>query len=88
MPLDDESRVKNPLRKDSVPPDHIKSSQNFLQHNTPDFVSSQEWTPHSTNLNPLHYSVWDSLQQLVYEGRCELFANLKRSSECYQRQMA
>jgi len=34
-------------------------------------------TPHSPDLNPLDYSVWDILQELVYEGRRELFANLK-----------
>ena len=28
-------------------------------------------------LNPLDYSTWDILQELVYEGRCEPFANLK-----------
>ena len=27
--------------------------------------------------NPLDYSTWDILQELVYEGRRELFANLK-----------
>jgi len=35
-----------------------------------------EWTPHSPNLNPLDYSMWDILQELVYEGRSEPFANL------------
>ena len=30
-----------------------------------------------TDLNPLDYSIWDILQELVYEGRRELFANLK-----------
>ena len=28
-------------------------------------------------LNSLDYSTLDILQELVYEGRCELFANLK-----------
>jgi len=28
-------------------------------------------------LNPLHYSAWDTLQQLVCEGRREPYANLK-----------
>ena len=28
-------------------------------------------------LNPLDYSTWDILQEFVYEGRRELFANLK-----------
>ena len=39
--------------------------------NTPDFISSREWTPHSPDLNPLDYSVWNILQELVYEGRRE-----------------
>jgi len=42
-----------------------------------DFISSQEWTPHSPDFNPLDYSAWDILQELVYEGRREPFANLK-----------
>ena len=49
----------------------------FLRDNAPDFISSQEWTPHSPDLNPLDYSVWYILQELVYEGRREPFANLK-----------
>jgi len=28
-------------------------------------------------LNPLDYSLWDILQELVYEGKREPFANLK-----------
>jgi len=41
-----------------------KAFQNFLWDSTPDFISSQEWTPHSPDLNPLAYSVWDILQNL------------------------
>jgi len=37
----------------------------------------EEWTPHWPELNPLDCTVWDILQELVYEGRRELFANLK-----------
>jgi len=29
-------------------------------------------------MNPLDYSVWDILQELVYEGHCELYANLRK----------
>jgi len=28
-------------------------------------------------LNPLHYSVWDALQELVYQEKREPFANVK-----------
>jgi len=63
--------------QDSAPSHRAKATQNFLPCNTPDFISSQEWTPHSPDLNPLDYSVWDILQKLVYEERREPFANLK-----------
>ena len=63
--------------QDSAPSHCAKATQNFLRDNTPDFIRSQEWTPHSPDLNPLDYSVWDILQELVYGGRREPFANLK-----------
>ena len=62
--------------QDSAPSHRAKATQNFLRNNTPDFISSQEWTPHSPDLNSLDYPVWDILQELVYEGRREPFANL------------
>ena len=63
--------------QDSAPSQSAKATHNFLRDNTPDFIISQEWTPHSPDLSPLDYSVWDILQELVYEGRREPFANLK-----------
>ena len=65
--------------QDSAPSHSAKATQNFLRDNTSDFISSQEWTPHSPDLNQLglDYSLWDILQELVYEGRRESFANLK-----------
>jgi len=63
--------------QDSAPSHRAEATQNFLGDNTPDFISSQEWTPHSPDLNLLDYSVWDILQEFVYKGRHEPFANLK-----------
>jgi len=63
--------------QDSVPSHRTKATQNFLRDNTPNFISSQEWTPHSPDMNLLDYSVWDILQELIYEGRREPFSNLK-----------
>jgi len=63
--------------QDSAPSHRAKATQNFLRDNTPDFISSQEWAPHSPDLNPLDHSVWEILQELVYKGRLEPFANLK-----------
>jgi len=63
--------------QDSAPSHRARATQNFLRDNTPDFISSQQRTPHSPDLNPLDYSVWDILQEFVYEERREPFANLK-----------
>jgi len=63
--------------QDSTPSHHAKATQSFIQDNTPNFISSQVWTTHSPDLNPLDYSVWDILQELAYEGRREPFANFK-----------
>jgi len=77
MPNYDVRSCKNRIMQDSAPSHRAKATQNFLRDYTPDFISSQEWTPHSPYLNPLNYSVWDILQELVYEGRHKPFTNLK-----------
>ena len=59
--------------QDSAPSHRAKATQNYLRDN----ISSQEWTSHSPDLNLLDYSVYDILQELVYKGRHEPFANLK-----------
>jgi len=51
--------------QDSAPSHRAKATQNFLRDNMPDFISSQEWSQHSPDLNPLDYSVWDIVQKLV-----------------------
>ena len=51
---------------------HIDPRQNVA----PDFISAAEWTPHSSDLIHLDYSVWDILQELLYMGRCQPYANL------------
>jgi len=35
----------------------------------PEFVEPENWLPNSPDLNPVDYSVWKALQQLVYCNR-------------------
>ena len=53
MPLNDVRQVKNPITlcKDNVPSHRIKATKKIFQYNTPDFINSQEWAAHSTDLN-------------------------------------
>jgi len=74
--------------QDSAPSHRAKATQNFLRDNTPDFISSQEWTPRSPDLNPLDHSVWDIFARTCLRRKAWTICESQRSSECYQRQMA
>jgi len=63
--------------QDSAPSHRAKATWDFLQSIFPDFISAEEWAPHAPDLNPLDYSVWYILQEVLYErGGRESYANL------------
>ena len=37
------------------------------------WVSKEQWPPHSPDLNPLEYHVWNAIEEKVYEGRKKPF---------------
>ena len=41
----------------------------FLRLHVPEFVEPENWPPHNPDLNPVDYSIWGVLQQLVYHRR-------------------
>jgi len=57
-------------------PSHRAKTTDFLRNVVPDFIIAEVWAPDSSDLNPLDYSAWDILQELLYEGRREPYANL------------
>ena len=72
--------------QDNAPSHRAKATQNFLRDNTPDFISSQEWTPHSPDLNPL--DTLEYLARTCLRKKAWTICESQRSSECYERQMA
>ena len=41
----------------------------------PEFIEPENWPPNSPDLNPVNYSVWGALQQMVYRykiSHCQL----------------
>ncbi len=62
--------------QDSAPSHRSASTQDFLMHNTPRFIPSDQWPPHSPDCNPLDYHVWNELREKVYRGRSEPFESL------------
>jgi len=41
----------------------------FLERETPEFISPLLWPTNLPDLNPVDYSVWNILQEKVYETR-------------------
>ena len=47
--------------QESSPSHRAKATQDFLRNVVPDFISAEEMTPHSADLNSLDYSVFVNL---------------------------
>ena len=62
----------------------------IFRDNTPDFISSQEWTPHSPDLNPLDCSIWElgHIAKTCLRRKAWTVRKPQRSWHCYQRKMA
>jgi len=52
---------------DTAPSHRAKATRDLLRNVVSDFISAEEWAPHSLDLNPLDYSVWDFLREPVNE---------------------
>jgi len=50
----------------------------FLERETPEFISPLLWPPNSPDLNPVDYSVWSILQEKVYKTRIIDLDDVKR----------
>jgi len=57
---------------------YIETHGAFLQKSVPDFIEPWNWPPNSPDLNPVDYSIWGALQQLVYCQKIEDTDHLKQ----------
>ena len=49
-----------------------RTTQAYLDQSVEEFIKKDEWPPQSPDLNPMDYSIWNSLSEKVYEGRTEV----------------
>jgi len=51
----------------------------FLTANLPEpaFIDTDHWSTNSLDLNPIDYSIWGALQQLVYRQKIHDLGHLK-----------
>ena len=61
------------FQQDGAPAHKSKTTQEYLDGATPDFIRKDEWAPQSPDCNPMDYAVWDSLSQKVHAGKQDKF---------------
>ena len=54
------------LQQDSDPSHGSKMTQSWIQAHIPAFISKDEWSSRSTDLNPLDFSVWSFLDNMKF----------------------
>ncbi len=67
------------FQKDWAPGHKAKSTQQRLQRNVPDLISSVDWPSSSPDLNPLDYKLWSVLQDMSCKNRHPNIYSLKHS---------
>ena len=54
------------FQQDGAPAHRSKQTVGFLTANVPEFLEPENWPLNGSDLNPVDYSIWEALQQLVY----------------------
>ncbi len=58
-------------------------TQQWSRNNFPSFIDKDEWLPNSSDLNPLDYTIWDELAQVInwdrVTSKTTLIEQLKRA---------
>ncbi|UYV62984.1 hypothetical protein LAZ67_2002741, partial [Cordylochernes scorpioides] len=72
------------FQQDSAPAHKVKSTQQCLETNVPEFIKANEWPSGSPDLNPLGYSLWAYLEEKVCYKR---YHNLDKLNSALVRAM-
>lgn len=79
--LPDIRRISNNdfmFQQDGAPAHRSRHTVAYLRSNVPEFIEPENWPPNSPDLNPVDYSVWGALQQMVYRHKISDIEQLKR----------
>lgn len=76
------------LQQDGAPCHTARSTQTFLQREAPNFITKDQWPPHSPDANPMDYGIWGALVEKVYRRRSATIADLKVAITAAWRQLS
>ena len=60
------------IQQDGARSHTAKSTFCYLDKNVPDYISKDDWLANSPDLNPLDYSIWGAMDELVYRSGYEI----------------
>ena len=69
--------------QDGAPAYTVNTTQQWFLDQEIDFISKEQWTPSSPDLNPVDYSVWSIVEQRVCASS---HANINSLKACLQRE--
>lgn len=76
------------FQQDGAPAHRSRQTVAFLNVNVPEFIEPDNWPPNSPDLNPVDYSIWGALQQLVYRQKIHDLVHLKEVLTSYWEQVS
>src|SRR5215469_6480112 len=79
--LPDIRRISNNdfvFQQDGAPAHRSRHTVAYLRSRVPEFIEPESWPPNSPDLNPVDYSVWGALQQMVYRQKITDINHLKQ----------
>jgi len=56
------SEEKFIFQQDSAPEHRARETIELLSRMTPNFIEPEIWPPNSSDLNPVHYSIWSVVE--------------------------
>jgi hypothetical protein len=66
-------------QQDSAPAHKAKTTQEWQQRNATAFISTEDWSSGSPDLNPMDYKLWAVLEEMICQKRHKNLKSLKRS---------
>ena len=66
------------FQQDGAPAHRSRHTVSYLRAHVPEFIEPENWPPNSPDLNPVDYSVWGALQQMVYRQKITDISHLKQ----------
>ena len=79
------SRRDQKVKQKRKTPILVTQHRRTLNKVVPHFIKKDEWPQQSPDLNPMDYTIWDSLYEKVYKGRTQKFTENELKEKIWEK---